>query len=115
MSRYNKNIGDWGEDRAVEFLVGEGYSIVERNYRCKFGEIDIIASKSGTIHFVEVKTRSGYAFGSPLSAINHKKLKHIQSASQYYINANRLHAWNISIDGIAVVGDKLEHVQGINM
>lgn len=115
MSRYNKNIGAWGEDRAAAYLEKEGYSIVERNYRCKFGEIDIIASKSGTIHFVEVKTRSGYAYGSPLSAINRKKLKHIQYSAQYFINANKLHAWNISIDGIAIVGDKLDFVQGINM
>ena len=57
---YKIKKGKWGEDKAAEFLKGKGYSIIERNYRCRCGEIDIIAERAGTVHFVEVKTVDRY-------------------------------------------------------
>ena len=66
--------GKRGEDRAVEFLKSKGYSIVERNFYSKFGEIDIIAEREGVYHFVEVK--SGTSF-EPIYNINHSKLNKI--------------------------------------
>ena len=58
MGRYNKNLGDFGESFAADFLLENGYAILERNYKTKAGEIDIIASIGNTLVFVEVKTRS---------------------------------------------------------
>jgi len=58
-----KNMGLWGENKAVEFLKAKNYTILARNYHSRFGEIDIIARKQNTIIFVEVKTRKNTAFG----------------------------------------------------
>lgn len=60
-----KNMGLWGENKAVEFLKAKKYIILARNYHSRFGEIDIIARKQNTIIFVEVKTRKNTAFGFP--------------------------------------------------
>ena len=112
---YKIKKGKWGEDKAAEFLKGKGYSIIERNYRCRWGEIDIIAERAGTVHFVEVKTRSSDDYGSPLEAITCDKMHHIMRAAQYYIHSNSLEACEISLDGIGICKDSIDFVQGINM
>ncbi|MBE6020599.1 MAG: YraN family protein [Clostridiales bacterium] len=115
MNRYNIKKGKWGEDKAEAFLKKKGYSIIERNYRCRWGEIDIIAERDGTIHFVEVKTRTSDRFGSPLEAVTHEKMHHIMRTAQYYIYRNSLEKYEMSLDGIAVCEDRIDFVQGINM
>lgn len=115
MNSYKIKKGKWGENIAAEFLQRRGYGIIERNYRCRSGEVDIIAEKSGVIHFVEVKTRSGENFGSPLEAISPHKMSHIINTAGYYIYINGLETRDISIDAIGICGDSIEFVQGINM
>lgn len=68
-----KNMGLWGEDKAVEFLKVKNYTILVRNYHSRFGEIDIIARKQNTIIFVEVKTRKNTAFGFPAEFVDYQK------------------------------------------
>ena len=76
-----KKLGIEGEDRAVTFLKKKGYSILTRNYRTPFGEIDVIARDGSTIVFVEVKTRKDDLFGYPFEAVDkRKKLKMKKSA-----------------------------------
>lgn len=115
MSLYKTKKGKWGENIASDYLIRKGYRIVERNYRCRLGEVDIIAEKLGVIHFVEVKTRSGNDFGSPLEAINSYKLRHIMNTAGYYIYINDLQSKDISIDAIGICADRIEYVQGINL
>lgn len=80
------SVGKTGENIAADYLKKAGYAIVVRNYRTRMGEIDIIASKSGYLIFVEVKTRRNTAYGMPSEAVNyHKQNKIIQSA-QCYLN-----------------------------
>ena len=79
-----------GEQFAVEFLASNGFQIVERNFRIRGGEIDIIAietdprTEEKTLVFVEVKTRSTYEFGEPLEAIGYYKMRSLIKATQFY-------------------------------
>ena len=86
MSRERKDKGDRGEDRAAAFLRKEGYRILERNYRCPLGEMDIIAREGKTIVFVEVKTRSSDRFGSPQAAIGPQKQRRMTVVALCYLN-----------------------------
>ncbi|WP_188544781.1 YraN family protein [Rhodococcoides trifolii] len=65
----NAGLGARGEDAAVAFLVASGIEVVERNWRCRYGELDVVAREGDTTVFVEVKTRSGTMFGSPEESV----------------------------------------------
>lgn len=82
--------GKKGEDEAVRFLKKNGYRILERNYRCKYGEIDIIAMDGETLSFIEVKTRASDRFGSPQSSVDGRKQRHITMASMSYLEEKKL-------------------------
>jgi putative endonuclease len=79
-----KLFGDRGEKRAVKYLKKNGYSIIERNYRTFFGEVDIIAVKDGTLIFVEVKTRNTAVFGMGYEAVGAEKQKNIRQSALLY-------------------------------
>ena len=87
MSRERKDKGDRGEERAAAFLRKQGYKILERNYRCALGEMDIIAREGKTIVFIEVKTRSSDRFGPPQAAIGPQKQKRMTSVALCYLKA----------------------------
>ncbi len=80
-----KLLGKKGEKQAEKYLKKNGYKILERNYRTPFGEIDIIASDHKVLTFIEVKTRSNTAFGSPKDAVDKRKQKHIIKSSLAYL------------------------------
>lgn len=80
-----KQLGSSGEDVAVKFLEKNGYKILHRNFRCKLGEIDIIAKEGNTIVFVEVKTRRNLKFGYPSEAVTAIKQKHMKRVAEYFI------------------------------
>ena len=86
MKMHKIRLGDEGESTSVDFLKTKGYKILERNYRSKFGEIDIIAKEKDMLCFVEVKTRSSLTFGLPQEALIKKKRKHISRAALDYLN-----------------------------
>ena len=77
--------GDKGEEYACQLLKKNGYKIIERNYRCKLGEIDIIALDNKTLVFVEVKTRWSRRFGLPAEAVTPRKLYKIKKVGEYYL------------------------------
>ncbi len=79
-----KTIGDFGEKAAEEYLTEMDYDILERNFRLKFGEIDIIAEKDGCIVFVEVKTRKSNLFGEPSEYVDRRKRERIKKAAAVY-------------------------------
>ncbi len=83
-----KNIGNIGEDVATRYLEKLGYKILERNFRCKSGEIDIIAQDKDEIVFIEVKTRKVLSYGDPAESVNEPKQKHIYKAGEYYLFIN---------------------------
>jgi putative endonuclease len=78
-------VGRTGEDAAVQYLLQRGYCILERNYRCRFGEIDLVARDGDTLTFIEVKTRRSRTFGPAAAAVTHTKQRHLIKASQMYM------------------------------
>lgn len=106
--RYKKNVGDMGEEFAAMMLENSGYSIIGRNYSTKYGELDIIALRGGTIHFIEVKTRTGLDCGYPSESITKYKQDRIKKAARCYLNSRR-HKWsNISFDVYEVLAELIE-------
>lgn len=83
-----KNIGNLGENLVAKYLEDLGYKIIERNFNCKLGEIDIIAQDKNEIVFVEVKTRRMLSYGDPAESVNIPKQKHIYRAGEYYLLIN---------------------------
>jgi putative endonuclease len=102
----NKEIGNIGEEIATNFLKNEGYKILENNFRCNQGEIDIIAKDKKEIVFVEVKTRTNTKFGFAAEAVDNIKQKHIKSSAEYYIYINNLYDEFIRFDVIEVYINK---------
>jgi len=113
-------IGKKGEDMATDFLVKKGYRILERNFHCLYGEIDIIAMKKRTIVFIEVKTRTSSSFGLPIESITHHKLTAIQAASYLFRQAHPEFSGSTRIDAIVILLHKdrtinsLEHLENIS-
>jgi len=82
-------IGRQGEDIAADWLASHSYTIVARNYRKRFGEVDIIARQDGCLVFIEVKTRSSDRYGSPLDAVTVKKQQQLSQIAKDYLTRNR--------------------------
>ncbi|WIF94625.1 YraN family protein [Caminicella sporogenes] len=99
----NKELGDLGEKLAVEYIEDKGYKIVEKNFRCKFGEIDIIAKNDNFYIFIEVKTRKSLNFGRPIESITKNKINHITKTIFYYLNKNNIKNYNIRIDAVEII------------
>lgn len=99
----NQMVGKKGEDIAAEFLKKNKYKILERNFYCNQGEIDIIAKDKNEIVFVEVKTRNNINYGTPSEAVTIQKQKHLKRATEYYIYKNNLYNEFIRLDVIEVL------------
>jgi putative endonuclease len=97
-----KDTGKRGEDLAAAFLMERGYRILERNWRCPVGEIDIIARDGNELVFVEVKSRTSDLYGTPETSVNARKQKKVASAALYYINEKSHHHRNARFDVVAV-------------
>lgn len=96
------SLGKKGEEIAEKFLLKKGYIILERNFFCKFGEIDIIARKNDVMCFIEVKTRTNQCYGRPVEAITPKKIKHIIQSTQFYIAKQHLEGFEVRLDVIEI-------------
>ncbi len=96
--------GKYGEDFACAYLQATNYKIIERNFSCHQGEIDIIAKDilKNELVFVEVKTRTNYRYGAPIDAVNKNKQKHLLKACQYYLYKYNLYHHFVRIDIIEV-------------
>ena len=100
---FNKITGKCGEDYAAQYLKVHGYKILERNYKNKIGEIDIIAKRKNTLVFVEVKTRKSNEFGTPAQAVTYYKKQKIVNTAKHYLAQNPTDM-DISFDVIEVYG-----------
>jgi len=103
MSRKRQELGQWGENLAAHFLMDRGYIILERNVRTAYGEVDLVVQKTGTIVFVEVKTRSSLAFGYPEEAITQGKMNRMVNVAEAYLQEHpELEDEDWQIDVIAI-------------
>lgn len=102
-----KLLGQWGEKRCEKFLKSNGYKFIARNYSCKTGEIDLIfSSESGSVIFVEVKTRRSERMAQAQEAVNYKKQRSLVKSSRFFIKQYNLKDRPMRFDVVAVVPGK---------
>ena len=100
---YHRHIlGKEGEDVAVQYLREHGYKILERNFSCRQGEIDIIGTDGQYIIFFEIKSRSNIKYGLPAESVTKKKIEHILKTAKYYLYKENIEERSIRIDVIEV-------------
>lgn len=102
MTLATKSLGAEGEARAAAFLAAKGYRMVEKNWRCDFAEVDIIAEHRGVLVFCEVKTRRSSAFGYPEEAITRKKQETLRRAAELYC-LSKHYPFRYRIDAVSVI------------
>jgi putative endonuclease len=102
-------LGKSGEERAAGYLRKKGYDILEKNYRCRFGEIDIIASKDGVLVFVEVKTRSSADYGFGYESVTQSKQGKLVKTAQFYMSGRA--EVPARFDVISIDGDLVTHIE----
>jgi len=103
MKTFNKDIGTLGENISEIYLKNLGYKISNKNFRCKCGEIDLIALHKGYVCFIEVKTRYGNNFGFPSEAVTYSKQRKIYKTAQVYISLKNIFNFNFRFDVIEVI------------
>ncbi|MFA5859359.1 MAG: YraN family protein [Elusimicrobiota bacterium] len=110
-----KQFGNLGESKAVEYLVSIGYTVIQRNFRIRTGEIDIIAkdhSCGGYLVFIEIKSRRSNSKGLPQESVNSLKQYRIIKAAVAYINKTKCHNISYRFDVIAIhPGGGIEHIK----
>lgn len=105
MLNSRQRLGKLGEQAVAKHLQRYGYKILVQNYRCKLGEIDIIAKDGPDLVFIEVKTRSGTSYGSPAAAVNSRKQRQISKAAQCYLAEQSLFDSPARFDVVSVFCD----------
>lgn len=99
----NKELGEKAENLAMDFFKKKGYSLIEKNFTAKTGEIDLILKdKNDIIVFMEVKARYGDKFGTPQEAVTPKKQRQIIRTAHWYIQKKNMHAMNMRFDVMAI-------------
>jgi len=108
-----RKVGTRGEDLAVRHLRSRGYSILARNMRTPFGEIDIVAEHDGILVFLEVKARTSDKAGPPHASVTRTKQRHIIRSAQYYILKNRLRDVSCRTDVISINLDRQGRLENL--
>lgn len=106
-----KSEGSLGEEQAVKALKREGYKILERNHRTRFGEIDVIAEEGGALVFVEVKKRNTDRFGDALSAITKTKQRHMIKSALWYMKRHRCFDKRMRFDAVGLDGTRVKIIK----
>ncbi|HET9075550.1 MAG TPA: YraN family protein [Acidimicrobiales bacterium] len=105
-------LGTSGEDRAAAWYEEHGYEVVDRNWRGRAGEIDLVARRGGTLVFSEVKTRSGRSFGEPFEAVTAAKQSRLRKLAAEWLRSRRASlppaALDIRFDVVSVIGGRVD-------
>src|SRR5512145_3028413 len=101
----NKELGKTGEDLAVDYLIEEGYEILERNWRFKHIEVDIIARNKDQLIIAEVKTRTGNSYGEPYTAVDFRKQRSLIFAAERYLFGHDLDL-EVRFDIVSIIMDQ---------
>lgn len=102
----SKELGSWGEAIARRHYEDLGYTVLDNNWHCRFGEIDLVCSRGDEIVFVEVKTRSSLRFGAPEEGLSERQQLKIQKAAWTYLSENNLLETDWHIDVVAIERDR---------
>ena len=111
-------LGAWGESLAARYLESRGLTILARRWRCRDGEIDIVARDGATLVVCEVKTRTSEAFGSPLAAVTPIKVRRLRRLARAWLQAHDERALEIRLDVVGILAPELsrpviEHLRGV--
>lgn len=120
MENSKQRLGRRGEDEAARYLEGLGWSVLARNWRCRAGEVDLVAHEpeADALVVVEVKTRSGTGFGSPLEAITYAKVRRLRQLAAIYAREHPTGAARLRVDAIGILWPRgracqVVHARGI--
>lgn len=114
MNKENKNIGNYGEDLASQYLENNNHKIINKNFTIRQGEIDIISIINNILVFTEVKSRYSKKYGTPLESISYSKMKNIKFLASYFIYKNKLYDYNVRFDVIEVMFNYYDNEYKIN-
>jgi putative endonuclease len=104
--------GRFGENEATRWYLHHGYEVVARNWRCEHGEIDLIVARSGVVVFSEVKARASAEFGGPQGAVDWRKQRRLRRLAAVWLELHRPGAAAVRFDVVAVVGARVEVIEG---
>lgn len=108
------SLGKEGENLAVNYLKSNGFKILDKNFRCSFGEIDIVAKEKEAIVFIEVKTRKSAGIVEPFESVGKRKQGKIRDLAEYYLQEKDCSDCEIRFDVLSIVSDgqnkKIEHI-----
>ncbi|MGH2349059.1 MAG: YraN family protein [bacterium] len=110
-----RTLGSAGEDAAHRLLRRHGYRIIEQNFRCPIGEIDLIAEEAGAVVFIEVKARAAHEFGAPFEAISPPKQRRLARLATWYLARRRWLDRPCRFDAVAVMVDLDGRVESIEL
>jgi putative endonuclease len=103
MEGYRKQLGEYGENLASDFLVRRGCQIIDRNFYTNYGEIDLIARQGDELLFVEVKTRTKNNFGYPENAVDWRKLGHLSKTARIWMTSKNINSrWRLDIISVEI-------------
>lgn len=109
---YRQELGRWGEDRVVRWYRRHGFEVLDRNWRCRHGELDVIVRRGSIVAVCEVKTRSSRAFGSPAEAVGWQKQRRIRRlAAQWLSEQGRRGAVQLRFDVAEVEGREIRVIE----
>jgi putative endonuclease len=116
--RVARAVGDYGERVACAHLESRGYQVLDRNWRCRLGELDVVARDGDTLVFCEVKTRRSVRFGEPAEAVTRLKLARLRRLAAAWMQEHDERSARIRIDVLAVVlpgagAARVDHLEGV--
>ncbi len=112
------DLGNWGESLAARYLEAGGLSVLDRQWRCRQGEIDIVARDGETLVICEVKTRTSEAFGTPLAAVTPAKVRRLRRLAAAWLEEHDVRAADVRLDVIGILAERgsrplIEHLRGV--
>lgn len=118
MPTHHQSLGRYGEDLAARLLTSAGMVLLERNWRCELGEIDLVLRDGTTLVVCEVKTRSGSDYGGPHSALTETKLARLRTLTARWLADHDLRVSDVRIDLVAIIRPRrgpsvVDHVPGV--
>lgn len=117
---HNQALGGRGEELAAQYLLDQGFHLIAKNWRCRYGEIDLIMRDGSTFVAVEVKTRSGLGYGSPFEAITAQKTARLRRLILEWARVHKIRGAALRVDAVAIIlstdstAPRLDHLRNIS-